>query len=238
MYGEDGRPRCRRLRLTGDTAAIGSRRSGRARGRRGSRRRSNCPASAGTSTITRSSSSSSPARSGFERCSPSPPRRGSRRRSRRSGKLRSSRAVGPYDVHLFPIAAHPHSLLEGRVMLVVAAMEPRSRGVATGASAPIPEAAPADRPRLPHGRRRATTAPCWPRASSGRASSRRRSRCGSMIGDELPSTAEQPDRQLPRPLLPPGRNVCDGSRHRIRSRCATEPGASTGWKVSSSPTAR
>jgi choline dehydrogenase len=44
------------------------------------------------------------------------------------GKLRSSRATGPYDLHLFPVAAHPHSLLAGRVLLAVAAMEPRSRG--------------------------------------------------------------------------------------------------------------
>ena len=44
------------------------------------------------------------------------------------GKLRSSRASGPYDLHVFPVAAHEHSLLAGRVMLVVAAMEPQSRG--------------------------------------------------------------------------------------------------------------
>jgi choline dehydrogenase len=57
------------------------------------------------------------------------------------GKFRSSRASGPYDLHLFPVAAHPHSLLEGRVMLVVAAMEPQSRGRLriTGGG---PEAAP------------------------------------------------------------------------------------------------
>ena len=57
------------------------------------------------------------------------------------GKLRSSRASGPYDLHLFPVAAHPHSLLEGRVMLVVAAMEPRSRG-SLRVSGLDPEAAP------------------------------------------------------------------------------------------------
>jgi len=57
------------------------------------------------------------------------------------GKLRSSRATGPYDLHLFPIAAHPHSLLAGRVMLVVAAMEPRSRGRLHVVS-PDPETAP------------------------------------------------------------------------------------------------
>ncbi len=45
------------------------------------------------------------------------------------GKRRSSRATGPYDLHLFPVAGHPRSLLDGRVMLVVAAMEPRSRGM-------------------------------------------------------------------------------------------------------------
>lgn len=57
------------------------------------------------------------------------------------GKLRSSRAAGPYDLHLFPVAAHPHSLLAGRVMLVVAAMEPRSRG-SLRIESRDPEAAP------------------------------------------------------------------------------------------------
>jgi choline dehydrogenase len=57
------------------------------------------------------------------------------------GKLRSSRARGPYDIHLFPIAAHEHSLLAGRVMLVVAAMDPLSRG-SLHVSGPGPEAAP------------------------------------------------------------------------------------------------
>ena len=57
------------------------------------------------------------------------------------GKLRSTRATGPYDLHLFPIAAHPHSLLAGRVMLVVAAMEPLSRGRLRIADAD-PETAP------------------------------------------------------------------------------------------------
>jgi choline dehydrogenase len=51
------------------------------------------------------------------------------------GKLRSSRATGPYDTHLFPVAGHPRSLLAGRVMLVVAAMEPRSRGALRSTSA-------------------------------------------------------------------------------------------------------
>ncbi len=57
------------------------------------------------------------------------------------GKLRSSRATGPFDLHLFPVAGHPHSLLEGRILLVAAAMEPRSRGSLTVAG-PDPEAAP------------------------------------------------------------------------------------------------
>ena len=57
------------------------------------------------------------------------------------GKLRSSRSRGPYDLHLFPIAAHEHSLLAGRVMLVVAAMDPLSRG-ALHIPGPDPEAAP------------------------------------------------------------------------------------------------
>lgn len=62
------------------------------------------------------------------------------------GKLRSSRATGPYDLHLFPVAGHEHSLLAGRVALAVSALEPRSRGSlhVTGAD---PEAAP----RIDHG---------------------------------------------------------------------------------------
>ena len=44
------------------------------------------------------------------------------------GKYRSSRATGPYDLHLFPCAGNPNSLLAGRVVLAVSAMEPKSRG--------------------------------------------------------------------------------------------------------------
>ena len=51
------------------------------------------------------------------------------------GKLRSSRASGPYDLHLVPVAATEHSLLAGRTILAVGAMEPRSRGRLTLASA-------------------------------------------------------------------------------------------------------
>jgi len=50
------------------------------------------------------------------------------------GKLRSSRASGPYDLHLIPVAAPEHSLLAGRTILAVGAMEPRSRGRLTLAS--------------------------------------------------------------------------------------------------------
>lgn len=44
------------------------------------------------------------------------------------GKLSSSRATGPYDLHVIPVAAHEHSLLAGRVLIAVGALEPRSRG--------------------------------------------------------------------------------------------------------------
>jgi choline dehydrogenase len=57
------------------------------------------------------------------------------------GKLRSSRASGPYDLHLVPVAAPANSLLSGRTILAVGAMEPRSRGRLTLASAD-PDAAP------------------------------------------------------------------------------------------------
>ena len=38
------------------------------------------------------------------------------------GKLRTSLATGPYDLHLIPVAAPPHSLLAGRVILAAAAL--------------------------------------------------------------------------------------------------------------------
>ena len=57
------------------------------------------------------------------------------------GKLRSSRATGPYDLHLIPVAAPEHSLLAGRTLLAVGAMEPRSRGRLRLASTD-PDAAP------------------------------------------------------------------------------------------------
>ncbi|HEX6724734.1 MAG TPA: GMC family oxidoreductase [Gaiella sp.] len=57
------------------------------------------------------------------------------------GKLRSSRATGPYDLHLIPVAAPEHSLLAGRTILAVGAMEPRSRGRLT-LSGTDPDAAP------------------------------------------------------------------------------------------------
>ena len=44
------------------------------------------------------------------------------------GKLRSSRAEGPYDLHVIPVAAHERSLLGGRVLIAVGGMEARSRG--------------------------------------------------------------------------------------------------------------
>ena len=51
------------------------------------------------------------------------------------GKLCSSRARGPYDLHLVPVAAPEHSLLAGRTIIAVGALEPRSRGRLTLASA-------------------------------------------------------------------------------------------------------
>ena len=62
------------------------------------------------------------------------------------GKLRSSRATGPYDLHVFPVAAQEHSLLAGRVAIAVSAMEPVSRG-SLHVIATDPEAAP----RIDHG---------------------------------------------------------------------------------------
>ncbi len=62
------------------------------------------------------------------------------------GKLRSSRASGPYDLHVFPVAAHEHSLLAGRVALAVSAMEPLSRG-----SVHVTGVDPEEVPRIDHG---------------------------------------------------------------------------------------
>ncbi len=44
------------------------------------------------------------------------------------GKLRSTHATGPYDLHLVPVAAHGQSLFAGRVLIGAAGLEPRSRG--------------------------------------------------------------------------------------------------------------
>jgi choline dehydrogenase len=62
------------------------------------------------------------------------------------GKLRSSRSQGPYDLHLLPVAAHEHSLLAGRVLLGVAALEPRSRGLLS-----LRGTAPHEAPHIEHG---------------------------------------------------------------------------------------
>ncbi len=62
------------------------------------------------------------------------------------GKLRSSRAEGPYDIHLFPVAAYEHSLLAAGTWLVVAALEPRSRGALA-----VPSADALQAPVIDHG---------------------------------------------------------------------------------------
>ncbi len=62
------------------------------------------------------------------------------------GKLRSSRATGPYDLHVFPVAAQEHSLLAGRVAIAVSAMEPVSRG-----SLHVTGTDPEEAPRIDHG---------------------------------------------------------------------------------------
>jgi len=106
------------------------------------------------------------------------------------GKLRSSRASGPFDIHLFPVAAHPHSLLAGRVMLVVAAMEPRSRGILR-VLGPDPELAPLiDHGYLSDadGHDRAVLA----EGSEGTRELAATEPLRSMIGDELASTAQSP----------------------------------------------
>ena len=151
------------------------------------------------------------------------------------GKLRSSRATGPYDIHLFPIAAHPHSLLAGRVMLVVAAMEPRSRGALRVLGAD-PDAAPLiDHGYLsdPEGHDRAVLAEGSEQARELAATEPLR----EMIGDELAATASSPIEQFHAHYYHPV-GTCAMGLPRIRSPCAMAPAASTGSRAWSLPTAR
>ena len=207
---------------------------------RGGRDRSRCsssPASAATSTTTRSSSSSSPgserlrallAESAAARFTPE---------EQTLGKLRSSRASGPYDLHLFPVAAHPHSLLAGRVMLVVAAMEPRSRGalaVAGAGSRGRRRRSTTATSRIPA----ATTWPCSRRAVELRArargdgaaahADRRRARVDASTARSSGSTPTTTTRS----------ERARWARRPTRSPCATAPGGCAGSTASSSPTAR
>ena len=62
------------------------------------------------------------------------------------GKLRSTHATGPYDLHVIPVAAHGQSLFAGRVLIGVAALEPRSRGCLR-----LPSSDPEAMPLLDHG---------------------------------------------------------------------------------------
>jgi choline dehydrogenase len=56
------------------------------------------------------------------------------------GKLRSSRATGPYDLHVIPLTAPEHGIFAGRTFVAVGALEPRSRGRLTLRSADADEA--------------------------------------------------------------------------------------------------
>ena len=102
------------------------------------------------------------------------------------GKLRSSRASGPYDLHLIPVAAPEHSLLAGRTLLAVGAMEPRSRGRLTLASAD-PGGRAGDGSRLPD----------RPRRPRPRGAGR-----GDRLARELAAT--EPLRSLSGRSVPPG----------------------------------
>jgi choline dehydrogenase len=62
------------------------------------------------------------------------------------GKLRSTRATGPYDLHLIPVSAPLHSPFGGRTFIAAGGMEPRSRGRLVLASAD-----PETQPTLDHG---------------------------------------------------------------------------------------
>ncbi len=106
------------------------------------------------------------------------------------GKLRSSSARGPYDLHLIPVAAHEQSLLAGRILLVVAAMDPISRGRldVTGAD-------PAAAPVIDHGYltdpERIDLAVLVEGAGMVRELAAAEP-LRSLIGDELPHTATTP----------------------------------------------
>ena len=133
----------------------------------------------------------------------------SRPRSRRSARYARAAATGPYDLHVFPVAGHPHSLMAGRVVIAVAALEPVPEAGATVVG-PDPEAAP----RFDHGYLsdpgRASTSLCSPKAAE---------RGRELAATEPLAVADRcRDRTEPRrarsssssALLPPGRYVRDG----------------------------
>ncbi len=62
------------------------------------------------------------------------------------GKARSTLAAWPYDLHVIPVAAPEHSLLAGRTLIAVAALEPRPRGRLT-----LRDTDPETPPVLDHG---------------------------------------------------------------------------------------
>ena len=137
------------------------------------------------------------------------------------GKLRSSRATGPYDLHLVPVAAPEHSLLAGRTILSVGAMEPRSRGRLTLAS-PDPDVAPMiDHGYLTDPHDRAVLLEGVERARKLAATEPLRSLIGAELTPGVDAPLESPIRPVARPLLPPRRDLRDGCRRRTRSPCAT-----------------
>ena len=124
------------------------------------------------------------------------------------GKVCSSRSTGPYDLHVFPVAGHPHSLMAGPRLIAVAALEPRSRGRATVVG-PDPEAAPGSTTaisRTPAG----SISRFWPKAPSEVASLPRTEPLAVADRSRDRTEPRRPDRAVPRALLPPGRYVRDG----------------------------
>ena len=145
-----------------------------------------------------------------QRCSQSPRRRGSRPRSRRSGSCGRAAQSGPTTFTSSRLQRTRTACSRAGSCSSSPRWSPALARCPRVVDAGPDSTAPRDRPRLSHRRTRAHD-----RAVLAEGIERARELAAteplrSMIGAELPSTSRAPDRTLPRPLLPSGRNMCDG----------------------------